>query len=395
MDSGGSLSAPVATMHEPSEQSGFLPINNHDSASSLRRASAIDEQEHVADVLRLRTVLSGALLLWGLTAVLDWSVVRFVEPGKLSYFLALRAGSCLIMGAALIRLFHRPPPSPRQFRAIDMTVFSTAALAATLMCLHYRGIASPYAHAISCILVVRGVSLPNHYRRGLWAALLPALLFPTTLLASALFLPEIRAQLANPPDLAIFLQNVTLMLATGALTVLGGHSMWALRRQVFAARNIGRYRLQQRIGQGGMGDVWRAYHPSLRRAAAIKLLKAYESTPAALARFEREVRATSELKHPNTIRVFDFGITEDGLWYYAMELLEGETVGILVEREGPLVPLRAIRLMRQTCRALAEAHGRGIVHRVPKRQYAASRNRNSRSIRETGGKARCFCFLSA
>jgi hypothetical protein len=363
MDSGGSLRAAPVEAGEPSELSGIMPIAVNDSASSLRRASAIDEQEHVADVMRLRTVLTGAIILWAVTGILDWSVVRFVQPGPLSYFLALRGVAWLIIGVALLRLFMRPPPSPRLFRALDLIVFCTASVAASLMCLKYRGIASPYAHAISCILVVRGVSLPNHYRRGLFAALLPAALFPATLLFMALFLPALRQQLGQPAELAIFLQNVTLTMTTGALTVLGGHSMWALRRQVFAARNIGRYRLQHRIGQGGMGDVWKAYHPSLRRAVAIKLLKAHESSPGALARFEREVRATSELKHPNTVRVFDFGITEDGLWYYAMELLEGETVGLLVEREGPLPPLRAVRLMRQACRALAEAHGRGIVHR--------------------------------
>jgi serine/threonine-protein kinase len=83
----------------------------------------------------------------------------------------------------------------------------------------------------------------------------------------------------------------------------------------------------------------------------------------ALARFEREVRSTAELVHPNTVRVFDYGVTEDGLWYYVMELLQGETIGDHVQRLGPLPPARAVHMVGQAARALAEAHERGIVHR--------------------------------
>ncbi len=361
VDSDGSMSA-VAPVTEASERSsiGFKP---HESSSSLRRAHAIAEQEHMADVLRLRTVMIGALLLWGITAILDWSVVRFVQPGPLAYFLWLRGSAWLIMSAIVVRLYLKPPPTRRSFAAIELALFSIASLTASLLCLRYRGIASPYAHAISCVLVARGIALPCHYRWGIPAVLFPASLFPLTMLCAMWIVPEIRTQFQNPAETAIFLQNLTLILATGAMTVLGGHSMWALRRQVFAARNIGRYRLQHRIGQGGMGEVWQAYHPSLRRAVAIKLLRSHQSSPHALARFEREVRATSELTHPNTIRVFDFGVTDDGLWYYAMELLSGETIAELMDRKGPLPFLRAVKLLRQACRALAEAHARGIVHR--------------------------------
>lgn len=361
-DSGTSIEAGISVPANSLERSGIIP-KPAESASSQRPAHAIDEQEHIADVLRLRTVMLGALTLWGLTSMLDWSVVQFVQPAPLSYFLSLRGGAWIIMGAAVARLFYKPAPGPRVLRALDLTIFCTATLTASLLCLKYRGIASPYAHAMSCVLVARGITLPNHYKRGIPAVLVPASLFPITMGVAAQFLPEIREQFRNPAELAIFLQNLSLIVVTGALTVLGGHSMWSLRRQVFAARNIGRYRLQHRIGQGGMGEVWKAYHPSLRRAVAIKLLRANETSPSALARFEREVRATSELKHPNTVRVFDFGMTEDGLWYYAMELLEGETVGLLVEREGPLLPQRAVKLLRQASRAIAEAHARGIIHR--------------------------------
>jgi serine/threonine protein kinase len=97
---------------------------------------------------------------------------------------------------------------------------------------------------------------------------------------------------------------------------------------------------------------------------ALKILRAEpDHFDEALARFEREVRATTELSHPNTIRIFDYGATEDGLWYYAMELLEGQTLGALVKENGPLPPRRAVIIALQAARALTEAHEHGIIHR--------------------------------
>src|SRR5690606_13053594 len=121
--------------------------------------------------------------------------------------------------------------------------------------------------------------------------------------------------------------------------------------------------------RGGMGEVWAAWHKGLGREVAVKMLRleggpqGLESDPVAVERFRREVRATSELSHPNPVRVFDYGATEDGILYYAMELLEGENLRSLVRREGPLPPARAVHLVSQAARALAEAHRKGIVHR--------------------------------
>jgi serine/threonine protein kinase len=128
---------------------------------------------------------------------------------------------------------------------------------------------------------------------------------------------------------------------------------------------LGRYRLKRRLATGGMGDVWVAYHPGLKRNVAVKILRPdrQERSASSLGRFEREVRATAELMHPNTVRVFDYGVTEDGLWYYVMELLEGETLAEHVSRLGPLPPARAVHIVGQAARALGEAHERGIVHR--------------------------------
>ncbi len=185
------------------------------------------------------------------------------------------------------------------------------------------------------------------------------------LFGAAAFSPHIAAQVHDPAAVTTLLINSAYVLSTCVLLVMCGHIVWSLRRQVFEARSLGRYRLKRRLASGGMGDVWAAYHPGLKRDVAVKILRpeTQERSARALERFEREVHATAELVHPNTVRVFDYGTTEDGLWYYVMELLEGETLACHVARLGPLSPARAVHIVGQAARALGEAHERGIVHR--------------------------------
>jgi len=136
-----------------------------------------------------------------------------------------------------------------------------------------------------------------------------------------------------------------------------------LRRQVQAAQRLGEYTLVEVLGQGGMGTVYRAHHAILRRPTAIKLLDPARSTPAMLARFETEVQLTSSLSHPNTVIIYDYGHTPDGVFYYAMELIEGITLQAMVDSDGPQAPERVVHILVQVCAALAEAHGIGLVHR--------------------------------
>ena len=125
-----------------------------------------------------------------------------------------------------------------------------------------------------------------------------------------------------------------------------------------------------------MGEVYLAEHQLLKRPCAIKLIRPDRAgDPRALARFEREVRTTARLSHPNTVEIYDYGRTEDGTFYYVMEYLSGLSLADLVERHGPLPPGRAIYLLRQACGALAEAHAAGLVHRdlKPANIFAARR----------------------
>jgi serine/threonine-protein kinase len=136
------------------------------------------------------------------------------------------------------------------------------------------------------------------------------------------------------------------------------------------SREFGSYRLEEKLGEGGMGEVWRAQHRLLARPAAVKLIRGAHARHDAVAvsedairRFEREARATASLRSPHTVQLFDFGVSTDGAFYYAMELLDGLTVEALVQGYGPLPAERVIHVLQQMCHSLSEASWRGLVHR--------------------------------
>ncbi|OGA18720.1 MAG: hypothetical protein A3I63_06995 [Betaproteobacteria bacterium RIFCSPLOWO2_02_FULL_66_14] len=153
-----------------------------------------------------------------------------------------------------------------------------------------------------------------------------------------------------------------LVIAVAA-ALAAGLSALRLRSQLGASRRLGGYVLEERIGEGGMAVVYRARHALLKRSCAIKLLRPARSNDESIARFEREVQLASQLSHPNTIEIYDYGRTTNGEFYYAMEYLDGITTADLVARSGAVPVPRAVHLLRQVCAGLAEAHARGLVHR--------------------------------
>jgi len=149
-----------------------------------------------------------------------------------------------------------------------------------------------------------------------------------------------------------------------------------LLRNESEATRFGLYRLKERLAAGGMGEVYAAEHTLLARPCAVKFMRAGRDIDgSALKRFEREVRATARLTHSNTVEIYDCGRTDDGTFYYVMELLPGLNLADLVKRHGPLPPERAVHFLLQVCGALSEAHGAGFVHRdiTPSNIFATSR----------------------
>lgn len=156
-----------------------------------------------------------------------------------------------------------------------------------------------------------------------------------------------------------------LLAAFSGLVAVHVSSTWRRRfdEAQLSARQLGQYTLVDKIGQGAMGSVYRARHALLRRETAVKLLLPDRADDDLVRQFEREVQLTCRLTHPNTIQVFDYGYTADGIFYYAMELLEGLTLQDLVDHHGPLPEARAVHLLRQAAESLREAHGIGLIHR--------------------------------
>ena len=179
--------------------------------------------------------------------------------------------------------------------------------------------------------------------------------------ATAAQFPELRAVLFGQGLFSAMMVWIGLSAATA---LYGAVKLTALRRAARQAREVGAYRLKERIGSGGMGEVYLAEHRLLRRPCAVKLIRTQlAEDDRALARFDSEVRAAARLTHPNTIEIYDFGVTDAGRFYCAMEYLPGLTLHDVALRGGPLPPGRVVRLLEPVCGALAEAHGRGLIHR--------------------------------
>jgi serine/threonine protein kinase len=157
-----------------------------------------------------------------------------------------------------------------------------------------------------------------------------------------------------------------LVLSAGAIwfaTLVVARQRRRMKKAERTIQELGQYTLEEKIGSGGMGSVFRARHAFLRRPTAVKMLNAGQVTEGTLARFEREVQLTSRLSHPNTIAVYDYGRTPEGVFYYAMEYLEGIDLEDLVKRFGPLPEGRVLNILQQICGSLAEAHAVGLIHR--------------------------------
>lgn len=227
------------------------------------------------------------------------------------------------------------------------------------------------------LIFIYALFIPNSWQRAAGVIGAMVLLALLCMWLPFFFEPKVKEVLMNQPILAGMFARLTFgILFSAVAAVWGVHTINKLRVQAFEAQQVGQYRLKKLLGRGGMGEVHLAEHVLLRRPCAVKLILADKAgDPQALARFEREVQATARLTHWNTIEIYDYGRTDDGVFYYVMEYLPGLNLQQIVDQNGPLPPERVVHLLIQVCDALDEAHRRGMVHRdiKPANIFAASR----------------------
>jgi eukaryotic-like serine/threonine-protein kinase len=269
-----------------------------------------------------------------------------------------------VVSVAVWLLLRSRPRSPTTLRAADVVLQVAVGFALASSLPHAASIAAAPRVAVFDILLgmlmvltLRALIVPSSWRRtAAIGAITGALLLPSVVIwGDDVAMPGVTHQIL----VGIFVNWIVLSVAVSSVA---SGILYGLRREVRDARSLGQYTLLEPIGEGGMGVVYRARHAMLRRPTAVKLITA-TGNALHLDRFEQEVQHMASLAHPNIVTVYDYGRTQDGTLYYAMELLDGADLERIVEAGGPLPPARVIHLLIQACRALAGAHAAGLVHR--------------------------------
>lgn len=279
-------------------------------------------------------------------------------PG--AYFASAGVLLSLVMLVLASRLSHRP------VLLLDIglvfMVLTSAIIAGWNQWIPVEGRTGPTISWICIIILVYPTIAPNTPGKILAAGLAAASMDPLGVLFASM-----RGIPVSATGFELFTAFWPNYLCA-FLAMLPAQIIGRLGRQVRKARELGSYRLLNVIGKGGMGEVYRAEHRLLARPAAIKLIRpdllgTSREAQVTLSRFRREAEVVATLRSPHTIELYDFGVTDEGSFYFVMELLEGMDLESLVKRFGPLPAERAVYLTIQACHSLAEAHQRGMIHR--------------------------------
>ncbi|HMI85154.1 MAG TPA: serine/threonine-protein kinase [Polyangiaceae bacterium] len=310
--------------------------------------------------VRLIVMLFGGLYAIGMvgTAIVvpQLFVAMHVHPAKVVNLL-------LALGAlAFLQVLRRSQPSERMLRSFDvgfaflMAIGIGVASATAPRGYHFELFA---LLVMIFLLVLRAALVPS---QPLFTALVGGVCSLPILLGAYVQISDSPPDDFLTPSIALMGLSAWCAVATAATTVVS-RVIYGLVTQVRDAQHLGRYTLSAKIGEGGMGEVYRAEHAMLRRPTAVKLLLPSKLSASSLERFEREVQLTSRLSHPNTIAIYDYGRTPDGIFYYAMEYLDGLSLESLVASDGVQTAGRVVHILLQAAGALAEAHGIGLIHR--------------------------------
>lgn len=315
---------------------------------------------------RVRLYLQVMLIVDLLAHVSDFVAPWFVPGLEVAEYppmtLLVRNGATLGLVAGWILLrFGRPS------RMVLFAVDAAVTLGLTLVYLHVADATLTREEAaFAPVFAMFGLTLLLSVR----AALVPSSAVRTLLVGAGVMLVFLIFGPGMFAELDPLVQEGVQFIALAfiAATTVTSHVIYGLQRDVRRARQLGQYTLVEKLGEGGMGAVYRARHAMLRREAAIKLIRPELAggggeRSVATQRFEREAHATASLRSPHTIEVYDFGLSDDGAFYYVMELLDGVDLDTAVRTYGPMEAARVAHLLRQACDSLEEAHQAGLIHR--------------------------------
>ncbi len=323
-------------------------------------------EDEIRAYVQERLRLMAGLIFWVCLALFGFVLVMYAlypdtRPVRAGVVHRVASVGLLILGAIWGYTLRTPREVSLLYR-LDVvitlsigTVFGLSAYASS------EQRAAVYAAFIwhTFTVMTRAIVVPSSGRR---TAIVSSISYVPMLAAGVAMAAQYPWRLEVPPvpfviGVAMFCGMATLLATTGSRVIYG------LRAQIREARQLGQYTLDGLIAEGGMGAVYRARHALLRRPTAVKLLPPDKYGADSVARFEREVQHMSQLTHPNTVHVYDYGRSPDGVFYYAMELLDGVDLEVLVHLDGPQPAARVVHILRQICGALDEAHGRGLIHR--------------------------------
>jgi eukaryotic-like serine/threonine-protein kinase len=319
-------------------------------------------QERLSAFTRAMFMLMSLLSAFVIFGQLSGSMPQPKGSGR--YLGILLLAMILIALGSMWRVTSGPLRSERFIRWLDIgcTLDPAMLLATSVYVMREIAVAQIGAMTVLVFIVLgRALIVPSTPRH---TAAVSALTFLPLIIVVALLNFGAHSEFTRivPAPMAMA-GAVMWAIAATSLATYGSSIIYGLRQEIESAHQLGQYTLLEKIGEGGMGSVYRARHSMLRRPTAIKLVPPDKAGPKQLIRFEREVQNTAELDHPNTIQIFDYGHSPEGVFYYAMEYLDGIDLDGLVEEHGALPPSRVVHILDQACAALIEAHDKGLVHR--------------------------------
>ncbi len=324
----------------------------------------------------LRHRLLAMTLIWAVFTGARLIFTLFAPNSGETLALQSLAARAILSIALAILLGSRLSLSYRQLRAIEYTFIGLQALiilgaqyVVGLELMSRGDMIRVVAFDKNCVMrliiliVLYGVLIPNR-PKATARVVLTLTMGPILVLAAMVTKFSESPLLLNFPSVELATSNSLFVLLAAGIAIVASYLLNTLQLELRDARRLGQYQLGEKLGEGGMGEVYLAEHQLLKRPCALKLIKSDgQASPLMLARFEREVQSAAVLSHPNTIQIYDYGHAEDGTFYYVMEYLQGFSLSDLIHQFGPLPPGRAVYLLVQVCNSLQEAHHLGMVHR--------------------------------